>query len=299
MKTLTEYKNKKNIISEDFFGNLGIGKRGQVEKWLEENKKYLNDGIDISLDDNNGLIIHVKTVKYVFYARNKIRVPIYISISKIIFDEGSYNNVSFDNLIIDDYKLFMSNAIIEVKDHPSIQASISFVGCNIKQSDLQYLPKEIYTVIICNSDNFTGNIVIKNLPKSVKTIHISNCDIATFSIDSSVKNLNCVNIDKCEKLYDIQSNNRLKYLSIRNSIINNDIIDELENISGESLNDIKNKKVYNKVNKSLQKSILLKELIEKFPLLSYVEISIHNKYKTYINIENNKLQIEYNEITDY
>ena len=137
MKNLKEY-----ILTENnFFKNLGIGRKVQTEKWLQEHNELFNEKHHvITIADDGSLVITVKEIASLSYRH--LEVPEYITVSKIIFEKNSYNYFSLKNMVFKDFRGFIENVEIEFSNsYGRGHKSFSIENCNITVDDIKYIER--------------------------------------------------------------------------------------------------------------------------------------------------------------
>lgn len=295
MKNLKEY-----IVNENnFFKNLGIGRKIQTEKWLQEHNKLFNKSYHIiTIDDDGSLVITVKDIASLSY--NHLEVPEYITVSKIIFEKYSYNYLSLKNMVFKDFKGFIENVEIEFSNNyfGRDQKTFSVENCNITVDDIKYIPTSFRFLTFIDCPNLKGNIDITRECDNFKTdITIKNCKVNKINLNSKSNvialTINNVLIDSVD---DINvKNGDLKFLYLEESPLAKIIIKELETLTKMDFDSITFKPLKSKFNRILSKSKTLMEIINKFPEILLIQLST-KKIDAFIEYNSTKEKHCINEI---
>ena len=295
MKNLKEY-----ILTENnFFKNLGIGRKIQTEKWLQEHNELFNKKHHvITIADDGSLVITVKELASLSYRH--LDVPEYVTVSKIIFEKDSYNYLSLKNMVFEDFKGFIENVEIEFsnnyfgRDHKTL----SIENCNITVDDIKYIPSSFCYLTFVDCPNLKGNIDITRECDDFKTdISIKNCKVNKINLNSK-SNIITLTIDDVliDSVDDINvKNGDLRFLYLKESPLAKIIIKELETLAKEDFNEVTSKDIKSKFNRIISKSKTLMEIINKYSEILLIQLST-KKIEVYIEYNPKKRKHYINEV---
>lgn len=142
MKTIKEY------LNEDFFGNLGIGKKAAIENWLKEHKIY-------KYTINKDLSIDITDVVYIDISDNntKNELPEYINFNKA-----------------HEFMIYSSTSLTSLRGCPKECYKFWVTGCpNLKS--LEGGPEKCYQ-FNCSKSGITS---LKGCPTKCQEFICQNC----------------------------------------------------------------------------------------------------------------------------
>lgn len=295
MKNLKDY-----ILNENnFFKNLGIGRKVQTEKWLQEHKDFFSKRHHIiTIADDGSLVITAKELASLSYRH--LEVPEYVTLSKIIFEKDSYNYLSLKNMVFEDFKGFIENVEIEFSNNyfGREQKTFSVENCNITVDDIKYIPSSFHFLTFVDCPNIKGNIDINRESDDFKTdISIKNCKVNKINLNSK-SNIITLTIDDVliDSVDDINiKNGDLRFLYLKESPLAKIIIKELETLAKSDFDEIVFKTIKNKFNRIISKSKTFMEIIDKFPEILQIQLST-KKIDTFIEYNPKKGKHYINEI---
>jgi hypothetical protein len=273
MKNLKDY-----IVNENnFFKNLGIGRKIQTEKWLQEHDELFDKRQHIiTVADDGSLVITVKDIASLSYRH--LEVPEYVTVSKIIFEKNSYNYLSLRNMVFKDFRGFIENVDIEFSNSyfGKDNKTINIENCNITVDDIKYIPSSFNFLTFVDCPNIKGNIDITRESDDFKTnITIENCKVNKINLNSKsyyiTLTIDDVLIDSID---DINvKNGDLRFLYLKESPLAKIIIKELETLAKSDFDEIVFKTIKNKFNRILSKSKTLMEIINKYSEILLIQLS--------------------------
>lgn len=274
MKQLKEYIIKEN----NFFKNLGIGAKFQTQKWVEENKRYLRAYHDVQVDEDGGLVITMNETAYLFYVPNKLVVPSYVRLSKIIQNGRACGSISLNKLGFDDFEYFIGGVeVINNTSYKSMPTGITFVECDITDKDVSSIPECFEEVIIRRCPNIKGGINIKT---NANYFHIFDCNInkIKFSYNGYVScsfMLEGTNISSINNIVVDKGSDKVRYLYLKKSPLTDVINDEIEELTGIPMSNIGNERKLKKINQILSNNKIktLEELKNKFKNIWIIKLN--------------------------
>ena len=291
MKNLKEYIIKEN----NFFKNLGVGTKFQTQKWVEENERYLRTYHDVQVDEDGGLVITMNETAYLFFVPNKLVVPSYVRLSKVIQNGSACGSISLNNLSFDDFEYFIGGVeVINNTSFKRIPNGITFVECDITDKDVSSVPECFEEIVLRECPNIKGSINIKT---NANYFHIFNCNInkIKFSYTGNVLGafiLDRTNISSINNIVVDNGSDKINFLDLKNSPLTDVINKEIEELTGIPMSNIGNERKLKKINKILSDNKIktLEELKNKFKNVWVIKLN-KDKWVYDFNMKNGGMNI--------
>ena len=210
-------KNINDILNENFFGNLGIGKKAQIEKWFEDNKEdiydyrygiyKINDDGKITLDNLKTNISAIFSDSFVGARKKPLLVPKIISFKEFTYPNREplwLSKLNFEDITTSNLDKIKANDL-KVTECEYTSKEINYLLSNKNFKTILFHSVRILDddfVINCNNKNLqTLNCQISNiLPLNIKF----NCNLSP----KAVIKFNGIDVNKisgsvkgCKKLF--------------------------------------------------------------------------------------------------